>query len=72
MQLFTMGIGRSTMLLSGKGSCFPSAPSAQTECDLRYFGAHHQVSTSAPTNERKVDVVGEQDKTTELSIRFEM
>ena len=72
MQLFTTGIGRSTMLLSGKGSCFRSAPSAQTECDLRYFRAHHQVSTSAPTNERKVDAVGEQHRTAELSLRFEV
>jgi hypothetical protein len=36
MELFTMGIGRSTMPLSGLGSGFRSAPSAKTECDLRY------------------------------------
>ena len=39
MQSFTMGIGRSTMLLSGKMNFFRNAPSAQTECDLRYFRA---------------------------------
>ena len=67
MQSFTMGIGRCTMLLSGKRSFFRSAPSAQIECDLRYFRAHHQVAASVQTNERKVDAVGEQDRTTELS-----
>jgi len=45
MQWFTMGIGRSTMLFSGKMNFFPNAPSAQTECDLRYFRAHPPVVT---------------------------
>jgi hypothetical protein len=67
MQSLMMGIGRCTMLLSGKTSFFRSAPSAQPECDLRYFRAHHQVAASVQTSERNVDAVGEQDRTTELS-----
>ncbi len=51
MELFTMGIGRSTMPLSGTGSGFRNATSAKTECDLRYFRAHHSVAAPARGNE---------------------
>src|SRR5207302_3438095 len=51
MELFTMGIGRSTMPLSGRGSGFRNATSAKTECDLRYFTEHQLVPAPARRNQ---------------------
>jgi hypothetical protein len=69
MQLFTMGIGRSTMPLSGAGSGFRSAPSAKTECDLRYFRAHHSVAAPARGNEPESRKPSPSRQTTERPYR---